>query len=441
MGIVVALLVLICLALLGALFAAGAFALTQRRMASGLRFEYGDIVDVDDEVAKRTAEAAELSASYSKKHATYERLLAEVAVMEEGEEMRSFGLYEPHFDFETAESYKEAVKANRAKQKQMVKDKVAAVCDTEWTVSGSKAKGRTMMNRQIRLMLRAFNGECDAAVMKARWNNMTQMETRMEKTFAAVNKLGETQQTMITGRYLELKIEELHLAHEYAERKYEEKEEQKEIRAQMREEERARREMVKAQDAAEKDEALAARALEKARNEVANAHGEAKSALAAQIAELEESLKEAHEKSQRALSQAQQTRRGHVYVVSNVGSFGEGVYKVGMTRRLEPLDRVKELGDASVPFPFDVHAMIHSTDAPALENALHKAMNGRRVNLVNRRKEFFRVSLSEISALVHENHGEIEFTMAAEARQYRESVAASQPKVAATPVNPFPVPV
>lgn len=123
------------------------------------------------------------------------------------------------------------------------------------------------------------------------------------------------------------------------------------------------------------------------------------------------------------MSMAQQTRRGHVYVISNIGSFGEDVYKIGMTRRLEPMDRVKELGDASVPFSFDVHALIFSEDAPALENTLHKEFENKRVNLINTRREFFNVTLSEIESVVVKNHGYIEFTKLAEAEQYRETVA------------------
>ena len=139
--------------------------------------------------------------------------------------------------------------------------------------------------------------------------------------------------------------------------------------------------------------------------------------------ELEARLKDAESNKDRALSMAQQTRRGHVYVISNIGSFGEDVYKIGMTRRLDPLDRVRELGDASVPFPFDVHAIIFSEDAPTLESTLHKAFEAKRVNQVNLRKEFFNVSIDEIEAVVHKNNATIEFTKVAEARDYRESMA------------------
>ncbi|MEL6615500.1 MAG: GIY-YIG nuclease family protein, partial [Bacteroidota bacterium] len=141
------------------------------------------------------------------------------------------------------------------------------------------------------------------------------------------------------------------------------------------------------------------------------------------IEELERRLAEAHANKERAVSRAQMTRAGHVYVISNVGSFGENVYKIGMTRRLDPMDRVRELGDASVPFRFDVHAIIYSDDAPGLEAELHRQFDTKRVNRVNTRKEFFRVPLDEVARVVQENHGEIEFTLAAEAEEYRKTLA------------------
>ena len=138
---------------------------------------------------------------------------------------------------------------------------------------------------------------------------------------------------------------------------------------------------------------------------------------------MEQRLLEAQANKERATSRAQMTRSGHVYIISNIGSFGEDVYKIGMTRRLDPMDRVRELGDASVPFQFDVHAVIYSENAPTLENALHRAFHHRRVNRVNERKEFFRVTLDEIAEVVRQHHGEIEFTQMAEAKEYRQSLA------------------
>ncbi len=143
----------------------------------------------------------------------------------------------------------------------------------------------------------------------------------------------------------------------------------------------------------------------------------------AQVTELERRLAEAQANKERAIARAQLTRSGHVYVISNIGSFGEEVFKIGMTRRLDPMERIRELGDASVPFAFDVHAVIFSEDAPALEATLHQAFEQRRINLVNERKEFFGVSIQDIALAVRKCHGEIQVTLAAEARDYRKTIA------------------
>jgi multidrug efflux pump subunit AcrA (membrane-fusion protein) len=246
------------------------------------------------------------------------------------------------------------------------------------------------------------------------------------------------QNCYIAHDYLNLKLEELFLAHEYQEKLQEEKEEQRRIREQIREEEVALRELEKARLDAEKEEKRYVEALRKATEDAERAVGEKQQKLMWQVEELQRRLAEARTNKERAIAQAQLTRSGHVYVISNVGSFGEQVYKIGMTRRLDPMDRVKELGDASVPFPFDVHAIIYSEDAPALENKLHKLFHQRRVNLVNERKEFFRVSIDEIATAVRVNHGEIDITLAAEAAEYRKTVAMLQegqqvPVIEATP--------
>jgi chromosome segregation ATPase len=222
------------------------------------------------------------------------------------------------------------------------------------------------------------------------------MKERITKSFETINKIGESQTVTIQPEYLNLKIKELVLEHEYQQKRQREKEELRAAQEEMREEEKARREFEQAQKEAEKEESNYQKALDKARKEIEQATGEKQNKLQVQIEKLEQELKEAQEKKERAISMAQQTKRGHVYIISNIGSFGEHVYKIGMTRRMEPLDRVKELGDASVPFHFDIHAMIFSEEAPTLENELHKAFANKKVNLVNYRKEFFKVTLDEI---------------------------------------------
>jgi phage-related minor tail protein len=202
-----------------------------------------------------------------------------------------------------------------------------------------------------------------------------------------------------------------------------EREEQKRIKEQIREEEKARKEYERAIREAAKEEETLKKAMEKARMQIEQATAEQRDKYEQQLRDLEERLRVAEERNQRAISMAQQTRRGHVYIISNVGSFGENVYKIGLTRRLEPLDRIRELGDSSVPFEFDVHALVFSEDAPALENRLHKHFVMTQVNKVNPRKEFFRIDLKHVREEVEKFGLSVKWTIAAQAREYRETLA------------------
>ena len=202
------------------------------------------------------------------------------------------------------------------------------------------------------------------------------------------NKYNESSAIKISHNYLNLKKKELQLVYEHQERKQQIKEEQRAIREQMREEEKLEKERI----AAEKEEEKYQKLLEKAKADAAKATGDKLESMNGEIEKLTALLKEAQEKNQRAISMAQQTRAGHVYVISNIGAFGEDVFKIGMTRRLEPLDRVRELGDASVPFEFDVHALISSSDAPSLEtNCILLLKNYRHEPLINNSSVSFSV--------------------------------------------------
>lgn len=280
-----------------------------------------------------------------------------------------------------------------------------------------------MVKEASKLMLRAFNGECDAAIAKVTWTNVTNMEARVQKAFEALNKLDSTNQISITSQYLRLKLEELYLEFELEQKIQAEKEEQREIREQMREEEKALKELEKAAKDAQLEEERYQRALEKAKADVEKAKGAELEKLNAKIAELNANLEIAHAQKVRAISQAQLTKSGHVYIISNIGSFGENIYKIGMTRRLEPLGRVKELGDASVPFDFDVHGMIYSDNAPGLENTLHRHLESKRLNMVNNRAEFFVTNINEIEQIIKEFNLSVKLTKIAEAKEYRESIS------------------
>jgi hypothetical protein len=401
---------------------------------------YGRLIDKDAELARLLAQQSQLQqAIAATEHQiqiaqTYLAGLQEkIGALEEQSELQSFGFYQLKYDFEDAAAYEQRLDAAREKQKELIKNEKAAICKTEWTVGGSKKDGAKMTKNNLRLMLRAFNGECDAAVSKVKYNNIEALNKRMEASFEAINKAGEINQCEITRQYLQLKLDELYLVHGYQEKRQDELEIAREEREKIKEEEKAQRELEKAKETTEKEERTFQAAMEKARAEVESSTGKQREKMELRLAELTEQLKALEEKK-RAISQAQLTASGYVYIISNVGSFGEGIVKIGMTRRLDPMDRVKELGDASVPFTFDVHAMIFSENAPDMERRLHKLFHEKRVNRINERKEFFRASLKDVEQAVHRIAQEVkakEFTFHphAPAEEYRKTIAMLETKV------------
>jgi hypothetical protein len=307
------------------------------------------------------------------------------------------------------------LKVARDYSKLMATQKRAAECDYVEKIRRDTA---------VRFVVDAFNGKVDSILSRAKVDNFGTLQQEIKDAAALVNHNGSAfRNARILKEYIDARIDELVWAVRTYELREREKEEQRQIREQMREEEKARREYERAMRDAAKEQDLIRRAMEKAQSQIARATEAQKAQFEAQLAELEEKLRQAEEKNQRALSMAQQTKAGHVYIISNIGSFGEHVYKVGLTRRLEPLDRVRELGDASVPFSFDVHAMIWSEDAPELERTLHRKFFEAQVNKVNPRKEFFRVGLADLRATVEDMGLNVSWTMTAAAAQYRESLA------------------
>ena len=317
-------------------------------------------------------------------------------------------------DFGYTEAGEELKKA-RERSRLMVKNHTAAKCDYVEEYRKTTA---------IDFIIDAFNGKTDTILTLVKQDNFGVLKQKITDAYCLVNNLGKAfRNAVITPQYLDSRLDELKWAVTCTELRNREREEQRQIREQMREEERARREYEKAMKDAAKEEELLKKAIEKAQQAVAKASEEQKAKYEAKLQELSEKLKEAEEKSQRAISMAQQTKSGHVYIISNIGSFGEDVFKIGMTRRLEPTDRVRELGDASVPFPFDIHAMIFSEDAPKLETTLHKVFVDNQVNKVNPRKEFFKVSISNIRNQIESMNIQAKWTMIADAYEWRETQA------------------
>ena len=382
-----------------------------------------------------------LAAEYQTAITRYQELQKEIAASEESLEDISFGLYKPHFTFETPEEYKAKIELLRNQQRDVLRQDKATNCPVGWTVNDSMKEGTRLIRQHSKLMLRAFNGECEAAIANVSWNNAERMDQRIRKAFTDINKLGQVEHITITDLYLRLKIEELEMTQEYEQKRYAVREEQRRIREQIREEERTQKEIDKALEESASDEEKYAAAVAKARDEATRAMGAKLEKLTEQISKFEAKLDEARRKKERAIARAQLTKSGFVYVISNFGSFGEQVFKIGMTRRLEPMDRIYELSGAAVPFPYDLHAMLYSDDAPALEHELHRLFEDRRLNKVNARREFFQdVALEEIEGFVRTKGLSAQFVPIPEAREYRQTLAmrAQAKKVPADTEKRFP---
>ncbi len=373
---------------------------------------------------KVTAELDEKETALESLDEKLHGLMAKLDLYSRIDEFVEQGMFEiPAYLHETTSQFAaEEIKRLRERQKEMIKNQTAIPFPEDIEISGNSSHDKKILAGQIKLMLTAFNIECDFLIAKVSPGNFPRILEQIENKAAALEKSAATLHCGFNLEYVKLKYNECKLQYQFKLKKQEEQEEQKRIREQIREEQRAIKEYEQAVAKAEKEERMYREMLEKARKELERVSEAERIEAQARIALLEQQLAEAEENGKRAKSMAEQTRRGHVYIISNIGSFGEGVYKIGLTRRLEPMDRVKELGDASVPFPFDVHAIIYAEDAPNLETSLHHRFTRNRVNAVNLRKEFFRVPLENIRNAVDElTEGKADFTMTALADEYYES--------------------
>jgi hypothetical protein len=348
----------------------------------------------------------------------------EIVELDEEALLQSFGFYQPRYDLASSDLYKNKLDQIRLHQARMIKDGTAVRNITTWTVNNSQREGERLIKDYVKLILRSFNNECDASIINVKFSNVNSIEKKIQKAFEALNKLGERMTIAITQEYLGLKLQELYLVYEHQVKKQEEKEEQKRIREQMREEAKLLKEIEEAKLKLEKEEKHFNKALILINDQLQKTSSSTeRMALEVEKAKIEQKLVSVSKDLLTVEKREQNTRAGYVYVISNVGSFGENVYKIGVTRRLDPQERIDELGDASVPFEFDVHALIFSDDAPSLENALHKTFEHRRLNMINRRREFFHVTLDEIENVVKTNFKKpVEFIRVADAAQYRQSL-------------------
>ena len=376
--------------------------------------EHEDILQkLDKDVAKRERTISDLDKTISDKKSKIIWMDDEILVQE-------FGLYKPQYDFANSLDYKERLAKVRDQQKTLIKEKRAVNGNTSWQVNGSASKGKKMVSDTQKLLLRAFNTECDDIISKVKYTNFDASLDRIYKSSDAISKLGSIMNISVSNDYLDLKIKELRLAFEYQQKKQEEKEAQKAERAELREAAKLQKEIELQRKKIEKEQTHYQTAYEKLLKQLEATPDNAD--LIKKKAELENQLQDIEKAIQDIDYREANQKAGYVYIISNIGAFGENVYKIGMTRRLDPQDRVDELGDASVPFNFDVHAMIFSDDAPALEAALHKAFEDKKLNMVNTRREFFNVTLDEIKEVVKKNFDKtVEFIDVPDAEQYRVS--------------------
>lgn len=382
------------------------------------------LAEAEDKLCSVTSEIETLSVRRESMLKELDYAKSRVIELGEMEIFEDVGLYQPTYTFATAEEFKVRLAENRAKQKQLIKDGKAVTGSTTWTVNNSRAEGKKMVSDMQKLLLRAFNAECEHTIERVTVNNFKASLDRIEKSYHAISNLGKVVSVAITSDYFWLKRQELIIALEYEQKKRDDKEAQKEARAQMREEAKLEKEIEEARKKLTKEQTHYQKALKNITAQLAAASEEERVVLLEKKAEIESQLEEIDKGFADVDYRAANAKAGYVYIISNIGAFGEDVYKIGMTRRLVPMERVDELGDASVPFDFDVHAMIFSADAPALETALHKAFADRKLNHINQRREFFRVSLDEIKKVVKEHYDQtVEFVDVPPAEQYRQSLA------------------
>ena len=329
------------------------------------------------------------------------------------------GLSPPVYKFDDSESLKAKISECLEQQFQVINKGDATAAYSNWEWFGSKSKGSQMVNAYQRLLLKAFNAEFD--VIRKQMRHST-YDTASEKSYRLeeqLGMLGETANVSISHNYLNLKIRELSVWHSELERKENLKKEKKRQQTLLREQVK-----LSGGDTEEIEDDVYYRKsdLKKAQKLALQLHGASALDMEMKISRMKKEIAQLEAKFQRATSQAQLTKAGYIYVISNIGSFGEGIVKIGMTRRLEPMDRVIELGDASVPFRFDVHTLTFVENAPQIENTLHNKFSSRRVNTENNRKEFFKVSPKEVADAMAELGIVCDWYFDVEAKEYRESL-------------------
>mgnify|MGYP004469078853 CR=1 FL=1 len=385
------------------------------------------IKNIQNEIEEFSKEASDYDTQIKTLTTTLSNLKQQIIDVEDQIKMESYGLYKPRYTFSNSLSYKEKLGEVRQDQKSMIRNDSATYIFRPMTLDGSKSKGRSMQKKNGKQLLRSFNGESEAAINKVTYSNFDRIQARISKSFEQLNKLNEPNGIRLTSAYLDSKIDELHLAFEYEEKKQSEKEELREQRQREREEKALKKEIADQQKNIDKEIKHYSNVISDLEAELKDKNEAEKSELLKQIDELQNKVNDYEGKKSELDYRLQNSTAGYVYIISNIGSFGENVVKIGVTRRLEPMDRIDELGSASVPFKFDVHALIFSYDAYKLETELHEKFADKRINKVNNRKEYFNLTITEVEQALKEYKDlTIDFHEEPEAGEYRESLKISE---------------
>lgn len=377
---------------------------------------------LENDIAAKTKVADDLGKEVEKLEQDITQKKRQIVGLADDISFQEFGIYTPHYVFANSDLYKAELTRIRDEQKQCIKNDEACTGSTTWSVNGNEAKGKIMVRDMKKLLLRAFNVECDDIVSNVKISNYDKSIDRIYKISEQISKLGRIMSISISDPYIYLKVEEVKLALDFQQKKQEEKERLKELKEQQREAAKVLKEIEEERKKLAKEQAQYQNALSRI---IAQIEKDGENAdLLAKKEELEGQLGEIAKAIDDVDYRSANQKAGYVYIISNVGSFGENVYKIGMTRRLNPQERIDELGDASVPFNFDIHALIFSEDAPKLEAALHHAFEQNKVNKINSRREFFKVSLEDIKKEVRKNFDKtVEWIDIADAEQYRQSIS------------------
>lgn len=413
----------------------------QRKELNRLNNSYGSydelqskFFSLDAEYAKKeqiikaefSKKEEDLQNSFSEKETLFNKKLSnlqkqQMAITSELSDLESEVLI-AHYDFSDYDGLvSEECKNKIALIKQQEKDFLKSG-DALYITSDGKKKE---INDNCKQILRCFNAECDNILINLSVKNIDSMRNKIAKSFESLNKIFSVDGIAMNSKLLEMKLDELNLSYTFELKREQEKEQQKAIKEQMIEEEKIRREIERQKQKIEKDQTQFNNEITKLMSYMQKTQSDVEKQLYVdKIKELETKLSELEKEKENVLEREANALAGFVYVISNIGSFGNDIYKIGMTRRLEPMDRIKELSSASVPFEFDVHAMIFSDNASELESILHRHFEKQSVNRVNLRKEFFHVSLDEIEAFVKENfNNTVEFIRIPAATEYRQTLA------------------